>query len=464
MKTLARTLKDQEDRLLNCVHCGFCLPACPTYDRLGDEADSPRGRLHLMRAVVDGRLDASSDAFQTHIDRCLGCRACEPVCPSGVEYGSLLELARQEAIRARPPGFFTRGLLALLERPRALGAVLLGSRLFRGSGVPALGVRALPSSAPFRPLRFALAMLAASAGSRRFIRGEGGVPAARRQAGAPSGPQAAEPAGEVAVLTGCVQDGLFRRVNQATVRVLRANGFFVRDVPTQRCCGALHAHAGELDRARALARTNIMAFEASGVRCVAVNAAGCGATMKEYGHLLEGDPDFEERARRFSQNVKDISELIVERPLRRGAALPTTVAYDAPCHLLHAQRVAEPPLQLLRAIPGLRLVPLAKSDECCGGAGIYGITHPELGGSIGADKVAAVRESGAAILATGNPGCMMQIGAGLRMGGLPVDVRHPVELLDESYRRAGFYRHPHRRHLPEPTPSSSAEPEGRGHA
>jgi glycolate oxidase iron-sulfur subunit len=243
----------------------------------------------------------------------------------------------------------------------------------------------------------------------------------------------------VALLLGCVQEALLGRVNRATGRVLAANGYQIVQVKGQRCCGAIHSHTGELDSARELARANIRAFESAGVNVVAVNAAGCGAAMKDYPHLLEDDTVFHERALKLAGKVKDVSEILAQPGLRVGAPVPLRVTYDAPCHLLHAQRISQEPMDLLASVPGLELVPLQDADECCGGAGIYGITHPELGSRIGRDKVEAVGATGAAVVATGNPGCMMQIGAGLRMIGSAVDVVHPVELLDESYRRGGVY-------------------------
>jgi glycolate oxidase iron-sulfur subunit len=241
------------------------------------------------------------------------------------------------------------------------------------------------------------------------------------------------------MLRGCVQDGLLGRVNRATVRVLEANGFQLVEVPGQGCCGAIHAHTGDLEGARELARKNIRAFEALDLDFVAVNAAGCGASMKEYSHLLAEDPEYGERAQALASRVRDVSELLGKPGLLQGGQLPLRVTYDAPCHLLHAQRVSEEPRNILDSIPGLELVPLKGHDECCGGAGIYGITHPELGGRISQDKVRAILDTGAQVVVTGNPGCMMQIGAGLEMSGARLDVAHPLELLDESYRRGGLY-------------------------
>lgn len=448
---LAATLATEEDKLLACVHCGFCLPACPTYTRLGDENDSPRGRLLLMRAVGEGRLDAASPAFQLHIDRCLGCRACETVCPAGVQYGGLLELAREEAVRVRGLPFATRMVLRLFERPRATRFAMIVARVLRASGLPALAARALPDWRWLRGVRLAAGMLAASAPWRGLqrapeqvaseegkgsARADGAALAAAR--GGDSG-RTLDSTTPTAMLLGCVQQGLFGRVNEATRRVLEANGVHIVDVVEQGCCGALHAHGGDLEGARALARLNLDAFAAAGAEAVVVNSAGCGAVMKEYGHLLEHDGVYAERAARFASSVRDVSEVLAERGPWSGAPVGLRVTADAPCHLLHAQGVAVAPGTVLDAVPGAVMLPLRASDECCGGAGLYGITHPDLGGRIGADKVAAVTETGADVVVTGNPGCAMQIGAGLRMAGARCQVLHPVELLDESYRRAGRY-------------------------
>ena len=438
----AATLADAEDKILTCVHCGFCLPVCPTYTRLGDENDSPRGRLHLMLAVVDGRLDASSHAFQLHIDRCVGCRACETVCPSGVQYGALLELAREEVVRAGGTRWHTRLLLAVFARPTLTRVAMITARVVRATGLPALAAKRLPSWRWLRGIRLSAGMLAASARWRGLKRASHEAAAGTAVPAVVEGEKlaAAAPHGVAALLRGCVQEGLFGRVNEATARVLGANGVKVVEAPNQVCCGALHAHGGDLEGARALARRNIDAFEAAGSEVVVVNAAGCGAAMKDYGHLLEHDPLYAARAVRMAAAVRDISEVLADRGPRTGAAVGLTVTADAPCHLLHAQGVAKAPAAVLGAVPGLKVVPLRAADECCGGAGVYGMTHPDLGGRIGADKVAAVAETGADVVVTGNVGCVMQIGAGLRMAKLPCRALHPVELLDESYRRAGFYR------------------------
>ncbi len=428
---LAAALEAQRERLLPCVHCGFCLPACPTYNRLGDEADSPRGRLHLMGAVVEGRLDPASDAFHTHLDRCLGCRACEPVCPSGVEYGTLLELARDTAARHRPRGRLTRLLLRIISSRELRTVFFLLARILRGTGLAVLGAKVLPGVGPIRGVRLGLAMLAASAEWRPPLTSEHG---SEEPSAAP------ETGGErVGVLVGCVQEGLYSHINRATVRVLEANSYEVVEVVGQDCCGALHAHGGSLDDARAMARGNIDAFERSGADRIAVNTAGCGAVMKEYGLLLENDPAYADRAVAFSDRVRDVTELLSDAGPRRGARVTCRVAYDHPCHLLYGQGVRQPPFDVLEAIPGVDVTVIENAEECCGGAGIYGITHPELGGEIGRDKVAAVRREAADAACTPNSGCMMQIGAGLRLESARERVVHPIELLDESYRRAGYY-------------------------
>ena len=435
-----------------CVHCGFCLPACPTYVRLGDENDSPRGRLYLMQAVVEGRLSPESDAFQTHIDRCLGCRACEPVCPSGVEYGVLLEAARETVYRARKAPAVVAMLLAVFSSRALTNWSMRVARVVRALGLGGLVARRIPRNRLFHPIRFGLAMLEASR-ERQFgsetatssgapIASEGGALDAATSEGETSERGRAGGGGERvggAVRGGCVQAGLLAGVNDARERVLRANGYGVIEVSGQGCCGALHTHAGDSMGARKLARANVKALAAAEVDFVAVNAAGCGAALKEYGHLLEADEEYRHTAEALAASTRDISELLAGDSLRVGAPLPVRVTYDAACHLCHAQGVRQEPLAVLGAIPQLVVLPLQDAEECCGGAGTYGITHPELGGDIGADKVSAVLATGAEIVATGNPGCMMQIGAGLLLEGSDVVARHPVELLDESYRRAGFY-------------------------
>lgn len=448
---LASALAQQEEGLLTCVHCGFCLPACPTYGRLGDENDSPRGRLYLMRAVVEGRMSPRDDAFATHLDRCLGCRACEPVCPSGVRYGFLLERARDLIAKERGTDAMARASLRVFGSSFLTRLASAGGRLARAGGLAGVLARALPRR--LARIRFALAMVAASRpatlshGAGEGAGGGGGSASAataasmpRRSAAAAAGSHRSAATGQrsrVALLRGCVQQGLFARVNRATVEVLEANGCEVVEVEGAVCCGALHAHNGDLDGARKLAGENVRRFVAVDPDIVVVNAAGCGAMMKEYGELLADDAELAAPASSLASRVRDLFEYLAELGPAPGGPLPVRATLDLPCHLVHGQGIADAPGDVLAVIPELELVPLPAADECCGGAGVYGMTHPDLGGRILADKLDAVRSTGASVVVTPNPGCHMQIGAGLVLDGSPVQVMHPVELLAESYRRVG---------------------------
>ena len=398
-----------------CVHCGFCLQACPTYVNLQDENDSPRGRLVLMRNLLEGSLGVDDPTVHDHIDRCLGCRACETACPSGVPYGHLLEATRATLADSRRAPVVARLVLWAFARPLALRLAMLGARVLRLTRLPRLLGR-LPGRAGF-----AMAMLAAT---ERELPAN---PYRRRGDGA---------RGTVAVLDGCVMDGLFAKTNEATRRTLEVNGYTNIDAPGQRCCGALHAHAGDLERARRLARANIEAFERGGADFVAVNAAGCSAMMKEYGHLLADDPAWAARAAALSSRVRDATELLAAAGPVPGAPLDVTITYDAPCHLLHAQRLPRPPLDVLAAIPGLALRPLEDADQCCGAAGIYNLIEPETSNAVLEPKLQRIARTGAPLVATGNPGCLMQIGAGLRRAGMAARVVHPIDLLDRSYAAA----------------------------
>ncbi|HSU94192.1 MAG TPA: heterodisulfide reductase-related iron-sulfur binding cluster [Gemmatimonadaceae bacterium] len=399
-----------------CVHCGFCLQACPTYIALGDENDSPRGRIYLMRALVEGELTLEDPSVHTHIDRCLGCRACETACPSGVPYGALLEATRATLGEAKRPPLRARLILALFARRSLMRCAVGAARLLRATGLPKLLSR-LPGD-----LGFAFAMLAASES-----------PLARGPASDADRLRGDGSRGTFALLRGCVMEGLFTRANRATERTLIANDYTLVSAPDQHCCGALHAHAGDLETARALARRNIAAFEKSGAEYVVTNAAGCGALLKEYAHLLADDAAWAARAADFSVRVRDVSELLAAAGPRAGAPLGYRVTYDAPCHLQHAQRVDIAPLAVLDAIPGLERVALVDSDQCCGSAGIYNLLEPALSAAVLAPKLAHIELTGAALVATGNPGCLMQIGAGLLRTGQSARTIHPVELLDASY-------------------------------
>ncbi|HEX8355739.1 MAG TPA: heterodisulfide reductase-related iron-sulfur binding cluster [Pyrinomonadaceae bacterium] len=454
----AGALAAEEAKLLACVHCGLCLEACPTYVHTGDENDSPRGRIYLMRAVEEGRLALDSRSFTRHIDRCLGCRACESACPAGVEYGQLLEAARDDiAAGGRRVGWTSRAVRLALRhvwsRPARLRLAFTLARLLRDSRLPHLLLASkLTGLLPAR-VELALALLHSSRPAR-----PGGGGTTTRDAGAThDGLKPAEGGADAEgardegaraenssalLFEGCVTEGLFARVNRATARVLAANGCGVSAPRGQVCCGALHAHAGDLEGARRLARRNVDAFGAGGnASAVVTNAGGCGAMLASYAHLLAGDAEYAGRARDFSARVRDVSQQLAATGMRRAPAPPddAAVTYDASCHLLHGQKARTEPLRVLGAAGGVRLVPLEGADVCCGGAGVYNLLETELSSRVLAEKLARVRETGAEVLATGNPGCHMQLGAGARLAGLTLRVVHPVELLDESYRRAGLY-------------------------
>jgi len=418
-----------------CVHCGFCLPACPTYEATLDESDSPRGRIVLMRALQRGEAPVDDPALARHLDRCLGCRACESACPSGVSYGPAIEAARALIVAVRPNPPAVEAGLWLLARPARQRLAWWASRAARASGLPAVIARGAGEAAP--SFVRMLAMLAASAPDGRHRAPRAGNGARIRARARPTTPARAprKPDATAALFRGCVMDGLFGHVHDATVRALAVNGVAAVEVPRQVCCGALAAHAGRAEQARALARENLLAFDAAAPGATIVSdSAGCGAALRAYGEWLAGDP-LEQRARAFAARVRDVSEVLAERGPEPAGPLPLRVAYDAPCHLHHAQAVTTEPLRLLAAIPDLEVVPLEGADRCCGSAGIYSFLETELSRAVLAPKLRAIAESGADVVATGNPGCLMQIGAGLLLEGLDVEVRHPVELLDLAYRR-----------------------------
>lgn len=415
-----------KDLLSRCVHCGFCLPSCPTYAVLGVETDSPRGRIKLMQTVWEGRIDIGAGGLATHIDACLGCRACETACPSGVEYGKLVEGARSQIEIARTRGPLARlvrtlAFRVLIPQPRVLALVARLSVIARRLG----GVRALRAVGAGR-MADLLALVPSRASSQT-------LPAVFPATGARRG--------RVALFSGCVMRAAFADTNAATARVLARNGIEVLVPADQTCCGALQAHAGARTDSRELARRNIAALEALEVDAFIVNAAGCGAHLKEYGWLLKDDARWSERATAFANRVRDASEHLAAVGLAaRPGALHARVAYDDPCHLLHGQRISEQPRELLRAIPELELVPLTEADMCCGSAGTYNVTQPVLSKALLDRKVAHVLESGAELLVTANPGCQMQLEAGMRAAGSRVSVVHLMDLLDRAYAEASDER------------------------
>ena len=400
-------------RTLDCVHCGLCLPVCPTYQVLGVEADSPRGRIYLMRALAEGRVQ-DPNAIRPFLDRCLDCRACETACPSGVRYGEILETTRGQMETAQP----RRGLAAWLTKFLLWHVVARQRRLrvafalLRTAEV--LGLRWLATK--LRLIPPAMAQIAPTvppgAARRPLPTGLHKPPANVRARGV-----------RVALFTGCIMEPMFGRVNRATLQVLLANGFDV-DVPAaQRCCGALLVHAGQPDRARELARANVAAFADADV--VINNSAGCGCAMKEYGHLV-GDA----AAAAFAAKCHDVSEFLAEVGLTATpAACRMRAAYDDPCHLCHGQGVRAQPRQLLAQVPGLELVAHRNPEDCCGSAGIYNLLQPELAVEIGRRKIESLAAAGVDLVVTGNPGCMLQIDSHLRRTGHKTRVLHPIELL-----------------------------------
>jgi glycolate oxidase iron-sulfur subunit len=417
-----------QDADTSCIKCGFCLPTCPTYRLTGNEAASPRGRIDLMQAVARGEL-AAGDIFE-QLDFCLGCRACETACPADVEFSVLLEAGRAAARADRDGSFFTDwlrhiALHTLLPSPWRLRLLTGLLRFYQTSGLQQF----LRNSGILQRLSSSLATLETMLPT---------IPAAaERRAVAPETMPTGDERGQVAILTGCVMPELLPQINQATVRVLSMNGYRVLAPAAQRCCGALQAHAGELEKARELARHAITVFEATKAEWIVVNSAGCGATMKTYGHLLADDTAFATRAAKFSNRVRDVSEVLAAEPLRPPLTpMPIRVAYDDPCHLLHGQKVSAPPRDLLRQIPQLQLVDIPEGDWCCGSAGIYNLVHPGTAQDLLDRKIAHLASVQPQMVVTGNPGCILQLRHGVARHGLNISVTHPVEILAQAYERA----------------------------
>ena len=414
-----------------CVHCGLCLSSCPTYRETGLEMFSPRGRIYLMKAVADGRIGLESHVFQEQMSACLNCRACEAVCPSGVEYGQILEASRTQIEQAREDGRLPpHPWVVKLMRGGAFGLMFKRLELFRlfsrlmwlyqRSGAQAIARRGILKLLKLDETETLLPPI-----SDRFVVPQGQIYPAEGQARY-----------HVALLAGCIMSTAFASVHEATIRVLQKNGCEVLLPPDQGCCGALHVHGGDMDGGRELARRNIAAFEGLGLDAIIVNAAGCGSTMKEYGHLLHDDPAWAERAKAFAAKVRDVSEFLagIELNTRDLRPVNATVTYQEPCHLAHAQRISAQPRALLRAIPGLILKEMHESSLCCGSAGIYNITEPEMAAQLGNRKLDNAMATKADILITANPGCHLQLAGGLRRRGSSIRIRHIVEMLDEAYR------------------------------
>ncbi|HEX2299891.1 MAG TPA: heterodisulfide reductase-related iron-sulfur binding cluster, partial [Pseudonocardiaceae bacterium] len=398
----------QRELIEDCVHCGFCLPSCPTYVLWGEEMDSPRGRIHLMKNGLEG--EPLSESMVGHFDACLGCMACVTACPSGVQYGPLLADTRAQVERRherpRRERLLREAIFRLFPYPNRLRALRGPLALYQRSGLRRLlgrsGVRdRLPATlrtmealVPRLTRREKLPQRVPAVGTRRAV---------------------------VGMLTGCVQDAFFPDVNAATARVLAAEGCDVVIPHGQGCCGALSQHMGRENEAISFARALIECFDAAAVDYVVVNAAGCGSAMKEYAHLLRDDPDYAARAASFVQRTRDLSELLVELgPVAPRHPLELTVAYHDACHLGHAQGIRNQPRELLRAIPGLRLTEIAEADLCCGSAGVYNLLNPGPATELGDRKARNVLATGASVLVTANPGCLMQIGACAQRLGEPL--------------------------------------------
>jgi glycolate oxidase iron-sulfur subunit len=414
-----------EQKLLKCTHCGFCLPTCPTYRELGLEMDSPRGRLYLIKSVLHGRSEFDDD-FKTYIYRCLDCRACETACPSGVPFGVLIEQARAAFEKAYERPARQKRLLRIVfdellpyqNRIRTLFGLF---RFYQRSGLQwaarRLGIlklmgrmgemESLLPPLPSDSLRRALKPVTPAVGERRY---------------------------RVGFVSGCIMEPMFADINLATVRVLAENGCEIVTPPDQTCCGALHMHNGARDRAISLAKRNIDVFLRENFDAIVINSAGCGAALKEYKELLEHDPTYADRAREFSAKMRDVSEWLDEIGLKAPRhPIPKRITYDEPCHLLHGQKVSAQPRRLLKSVPGVEWVELRESDWCCGSAGVYNIVQPELSAQILERKLKFVRDTEADVLLTGNPGCLLQLRNGIRKAGMKMAVMHPVELLDWSY-------------------------------
>jgi glycolate oxidase iron-sulfur subunit len=414
------------DLIDDCVHCGFCLPACPTYALWGEEMDSPRGRIYLMKMEAEGQVQMTG-TLVGHFDKCLGCMACVPACPSGVQYDKLIEVTRSQIERRykRPPfeRWFRRALFELFPRPGRLRALAAPLWLYQASGLRRLlrlsgVIKLLP--ARLGALESLLPAISLKGLRRNFPERTPAQGTQRRRVG---------------LLLGCVQRVFFSDVHEATVRVLAAEGCEVFAPAAQGCCGALMVHAGQERDALAFARRTVDAFERAQVDVVVTNAAGCGSTLKQYGWLLRDDPAYAARAAAFAAKCKDISEVLAElEPRATRHPLPLRVAYQDACHLRHAQGVRAQPRALLNSIPGLEVLETQEPEMCCGSAGIYNLIEPEAARELGDRKVRHILDTGADVLATGNPGCLLQIKSGLARAGRTLPAVHLIELIDASIR------------------------------
>ncbi len=416
------------ERFLDCVHCGLCLAQCPTYAEVANENDSPRGRIYLMRSLSDGRIDPTRPVLD-HLDLCLDCRACETACPSGVHYSALIEATREQlhaSTNGRSVGLVERMLDMLMydvfPNPRRLKRWLLLGRFAETVGLNAF----LRSSGLADQLSPTIARM------QNMLPRDGEWCGSLPTHAMPDG----SVRGRVALFTGCISEAAFGPTNRATLRVLLANGCEVYCPPTQQCCGAIHHHGGRGNEAKAMARANITAFEEvdTFTDAIVVNVAGCGAELKGYTELLRDDPEWADRAAHFVDKVKDITEYLVSLPLKPPTrTVARKVTYHEPCHLAHGQQIRRPPREILAAIPGLELIELPESDWCCGAAGTYNLTQPEMSDRLAERKLENIDSTGADVVVTGNAGCLLQLAAHARDTGRHLEIKHPIDLLDEAY-------------------------------
>lgn len=420
--------KPSPDLIRDCVHCGFCLAACPTYLQTGNELDSPRGRIYLMNSAVNGEIPLEGSVVK-HLDMCLGCLACEPACPSGVQYGSLIEAGRSQIERRYERSsfdkFYRSTIFSLFPYPKRMKLMLPLFYIYQK-----LGLRSLIQSTGLID-RF----------SQKLANMEAMLPEVNSPTFPPELPEIIPAKGKkryrVALLSGCVQSVFFSKTNDATVRVLSENGCEVIVPQNQSCCGALSVHSGRLSEGRDFAKQTIKTFENLSVDAFVINSAGCGSTIKDYGEILKDDPQYAERAQRLSEKTKDVMEFLSEIELNGELKhLDINVTYQDACHIGHAQRIKDQPRAVLKQIPGLELVEMPEADLCCGSAGIYNLVQPEMSQSLLDRKMENVKQNKVDYLVAGNPGCLLQIQKGIKLNNLNIKTAHPIQLLDWSYRGA----------------------------
>jgi glycolate oxidase iron-sulfur subunit len=418
--------KPRPDLIRDCVHCGFCLSACPTYLETGNELDSPRGRIYLMNSAVNGEIPIAGSLVK-HLDMCLGCLACEPACPSGVQYRSLIEAGRSQIERRYERSAFDKYyrslIFSLFPYPNRMKLMLPVFYIYQK-----LGLRTLIQSTGI-----------ISRISQKLGNMEAMLPNVKSPIFPPEMPEILHAKGKkryrVALLSGCVQSVFFSKTNYATVRVLRENGCEIVVPQNQSCCGALSVHSGRLSEGRKFAKQTIKTFEGLDIDAFVINSAGCGSTIKDYSELLKDDPEYSVRALALSEKTKDIMEFLSDTGIEGDLKeLNIKVTYQDACHIGHAQRIKEQPREVLKQIPGLELVEMPEADLCCGSAGIYNLVQPEMSQNLLERKMRNVKRNKVDYLVAGNPGCLLQIQKGIKQEGLSIKTAHPIELLDWSYR------------------------------